>query len=422
MRLPAFVQHRKSLALPLLPLLMLAGTPPEAFAQMPPEPASVEQVPASAPVAPHYWLRVSGDRVNLRSRPDANSRIVGRVERDDVLEAVGSVYGWERIVPPEGVFSLVSARYIERLDSGRGVVRVDTTLRVRVGSDVQARDPLLSEVQARLPRDAEVQIVGELAGGWLKIVPPAGVCVYVSGDYVERISAEVAQRLRAARGGARPTSRSARSQRAATTRPVEPPELTGRWGARLKPLLATIESEGRKPLREQSWEAVLSALRPVTAQRDEPQVARLAGAWMEKIEQRVRDQARWRQAREIAEQAERERARHVEELEEIQRARESVTTQPGFDARGVLRPSFSLQPGPYGLRYSLQDPFTHEVRAYVEFPPELGVDVQACVGKYVGVRGRRQSVAGLRVPLLRVGHITVLNPDGSTSQPARGNP
>lgn len=391
--------------------------------------ASAVQPPPTQPAESPYWLRVTADQVNVRSRADANSRIVGRVDRDDVLEAVGSEYEWHRIVPPEGVFSLVSAAYVERLSDGRGVVRVDTTLRVRVGSDVQARDPLLSEVQTRLPPDAEVQIVGELEGGWLKIVPPNGVHVCISDEFVERVSAEVADRLRAARpGGQRRAPGVAVSQPGAprepgaTTRPVERPDLTGRWGARLKPMLAVIEAEGRKPLDEQSWNAILNDLRPVAAQREQPQVAQLAGAWLQRLERRVQDQVRWRTAREIARQAERDKARHAQELEEIRQAKEQVTTRPGFDARGVLRPSFALRAGPYGLRYSLRDPFTHTVRAYVEFPTTLGVDVPACIGKYVGVRGREQSLAGVSVPLLRVTHITVLNPDGPTSRPARESP
>jgi hypothetical protein len=391
--------------------------------------ASTRQMPSTRPTEEPYWLRVTGDRVNVRSRADLNSRIVGRVNQDDVLEAVGGEYGWHRIVPPAGVFSLVSASYIQRLGGDRGVVNVDTTLRVRVGSDLQPRDPMLSEVQTRLENGTEVQIVGELDRDWLKIVPPEGVYVYVSDDYVERISAEAANRLRAARpaAGSQPSVAVASrpgpsSQVAVTTQPAEQPGLTGRWGKRLGWILPVIEKEERKPLVNQSWDGVLSHLRPIAAQREEPEVAKLAAEWTEKIERRVEEQATARTAQEIARQSERDKARHAQALEELRREKGLLETGPEFDARGVLRPSFVLPAGPYGMRYKLEEPFTHKVQAYVEFPTELRIDVGACIGKYVGVRGEKQKEEGVSVSVLRVTDLTVLNPDEPKHAPPREKP
>jgi len=413
----------------LLAGLLAAPARPAASAQAPADDTRTRQTPSTQPAEEHYWLRVTGDRVNLRSRADLNSRIVGRANRDDVLEAVGREYGWHRIVPPDGVFSLVSASYIERVGGDRGIVNVDTTLRVRVGSDVQPRDPMRSEVQTRLENGTEVQVIGALDEDWLRIVPPDGVYVYISGDYVEQVGPEVAERLRAAKppSASRPSVVTASRPTLpglaeATTRPAEQPDLTGRWGKRLGWVLPAIENEERKPLVEQSWDGVLGHLQPIAAQREEPQVAKLAAAWIEKIERRTEEQAVARAARDVARQAERGKIRHARELEELRQAKDLLKTPPQFDARGVLRPSFVLPAGPYGMRYKLEDPFTHKVRAYVEFPTELGIDVGACIGKYVGVRGERQSQEGLRVPVLRVSHMTVLNPDQPKSPPAREKP
>ena len=158
-------------------------------------PAGAQTTQPADEATPFYWLRVTADRVNLRSRADANSRIVARAVRDDVLKGVGQEYGWFRVIPPPDVYSIVSADYIETVGENRGIVRVVTTLRVRVGSDIQPRDPLLSEVQVRLPSGAEVRILGHLDDRWLKIAPPKDVYVYVFGDYVERIDEAEAQRL-----------------------------------------------------------------------------------------------------------------------------------------------------------------------------------------------------------------------------------
>ncbi len=423
------LRRTPDLVLSLLIVSLAGPTGSARPAQSTADAPDVQQTPTTRPAEEHYWLRVTGDRVNVRSRPDLNSRIVGRANRDDVLEAAGREYGWHRVVPPDAVFSLVSASYIERLGVDRGIVNVDTTLRVRVGSDLQPRDPMQSEVQTRLEHGTEVQIVGALNEDWLKIVPPAGVYVYVSGDYAEPISVEVAERLRAAKppAGSQPSVTAASRPTAAelaeaTTRPVEPPDLTGRWGKRLGWVLPAIENEEGKPLVAQTWDGVLGHLRPIAAQREEPQVAQLAAAWIEKIERRKEEQAVARAARQIARQAEHEGVRHAAELEEIRRRKGLLTTGPEFDARGVLRPSFVLKAGPYGMRYKLEDPFTHRVAAYVEFPTELGVDVGVCIGKYVGVRGEKQREEGVSVSILRVAHITILNPDQPKHPPARETP
>lgn len=366
----------------------------------------------------HYWLRVTGERVNVRSRADVNSRLVGRVDRDDALEAVGEEYGWHRIVPPAGVYSLVSTPYIDQLSDDRGIVNVDTTLRIRVGSDVQPRDPMLSEVQARLERGAEVRILGQLDAQWLKIVPPEGVYVYVSGDFVEHVSAEVAARLKAAKPTPAPTSAPA----VATSQPVEPPGLAGPWGRKFSEVSDAIKAEQAKSIENQEWTAIIEQLTPIAKQREEPRVAELATGWTGRIERRMTERDALLKARGIAERGEAKAAEHEEKLEDIEAERKTAKPERGFHARGVLRPSFALVAGPYGMRYKLQDPFTRRVEAYVEFPPQLGIDVRACVGKYVGIRGTKQTVAGVKVTVLRVNHLTVLNPERPQESPPAKKP
>jgi hypothetical protein len=335
----------------LLPVLVLvvtaaAGAPAQSLS----DPVEPRASSATQPAQAQYWLRVTAERVNLRSRADLNSRIVGRVNRDDVLEGCGTENGWHKIVPPGGVFSLVAAQYVERVGGDRGLVKVDTSLRVRVGSDIQPRDPMLSEVQTHLERDAQVRILGELTGGWLKIAPPEGVYVYISADYVEQITPEVAGRLRAAKAAAPPVDSAAPVQ--PTARPMEQPDLSGPWGQRLSPLLQRIEAEQKKPADQQTWDAIKDELQPIADQREEPQVARLATAWLEKAHRRIEQQVVAREAAEIIRRAQQDKARHARELEEIRRANAELEQRPQFDARGVLRPSFALPAG----RVALQAP------------------------------------------------------------------
>ncbi|MCK4340184.1 MAG: SH3 domain-containing protein, partial [Phycisphaerae bacterium] len=304
-----------------------------------PENRSPLPQPASQPTAQAYWLRVTADRLNVRSQPDANSIVVTRVERDAILRALGSRFGWHRVLPPEGVFSYVSAAHVERQSETEGLVAVRSgTLRVRVGSLVRELDPLKSEVQTLLERGTPVRIVGA-QGEWLKIVPPEGVYLYVSDKYVQQVSDEVAARLGAAitttpqPAGITSGEPSPQPIAVAATQPAEGPDLSGPWGRRLVQVETAITAQAARPALEQAWDEPLTHLRPIAAQRAEPLAARLAAAWIVQLEERGADQEALRAAEEVLQRTARERARHERELERIKRLRQRAASQPAFSAR-----------------------------------------------------------------------------------------
>lgn len=352
------------------------------------------------------WLRVTSDNVNLRSRPDLNSLIVGRVSQGAVLESTGVENGWRVLVPPPGVFSIVAAQFVEMLDSNRGRVNVDTSLRVRVGSDIQTYDPMLCEVQTHLRRGEEVEIVGRLNPEWLKIKPPTGVYVYIAGEYVTEIPAEEAERLRENRT-VQESDESAEPTQADVT-PVLPPavptvsaaDLSGPWGQRLAEVQQEIESLGEKEDAEPDWESLTAKLRPIAVQSEEPGVAALAADWLRKIEQQAQDDARSQETTKPA---------TTEPLRQLQPASaRPAKPSEAFDATGILRPSFAVPVGPHGLRYRLLTPGTGKVTAYIEIPADLGLNVSECVEKYVGVKGIPLRLSDPPVTILRVTQLTIL--------------
>ncbi len=216
---------------------------------------------ASRPSPQRYFLRVTADHVNLRTRADGNAMIVGQVDRDTVLEGRGIEFGWHRVVPPPGVFSLVSAQYVERSGPDRGVVRLRSgNLRVRAGSTVFAYDPLNCPVQKLLPDGAEVHIVGE-QDGWLRITPPEGVFVYITDRYVQRISADEAARLRdrTAAAATRPaTPITTRPRPAAASRPATQPAVAATGPATApasRPALVTRPVEPTEPPQFRPFDA-----------------------------------------------------------------------------------------------------------------------------------------------------------------------
>jgi len=389
------------------------------------------QQPTTQPASEPYWLRVTANRLNVRSLPDTNSVVVARVEQNTVLRAVSNAYGWHRVLPPEGAFSLVAAKYISRTDETEGIVATQSgRLRVRVGSLVEQRDPLQNEVQTTLERGTKVRIIGQ-QGDWLRIAVPAGVCMYVSGDHVEKISAEVARHLRVTQASkpAKPDSVPpppasqpvATSQPAPTSRPSPGPEFRNEWGRKLAVIEADIMTEAKRPVLDRRWSGMVKRLRPVADQREQPTIARLAAAWIADLEQRIVDQNALRAVQEVEQRGHRERARHERELERIRRLREQAggTRQTAFAARGVLVRCFEVGRKDGRHWYKLQDPTTQRTVVYLDIDTSAGVDPEKHRGHQVGVTGTRQRVQSLGADAVRVRKIVPLQTNTPASRPAR---
>jgi hypothetical protein len=369
---------------------------------------SVQTQPATG----ESWLRVTADDVYLRSRADANSLPVVRVARDTLLQASGrDAYGWYRVRPPEGVFSFVAAEFVDRRGPSDGIVSVRSgTLRVRVGSLVRDVDPQQTEVQALLERGATVRILGE-QGTWLRIVPPPGVFVYVAERYVQPVADEVATQLQATT----PPASQPASQALAVGRAPPQPDLSGTWGQRLVAIEAAIAAEARKTLAEQSWLQAISDLGPVAAQRAEPAVARLAEAWIAKLERRTAELEAVRGADELLGRAAREQVQRERERERLERVRQAAT-RPVFAGLGELQRSDALPARTDQRQYKLLDPLTRRIAAYVRVGS--GLDAEKLVGQYVGVRGPRRPDPALGADVIAAEEIVVVEPGAPATQPA----
>lgn len=337
-------------------------------------PLDAETTSAESSTEMRFWLRVTGERVNIRSRADVNSRIVGHASAGDLVEATAEEYGWFRIVPPVGVHSLVASEFIDRVGGASGVVNVDTSLRVRVGSDIQERDPELSEVQTRLQPGDEVQILGQLNEQWLKISPPADVRVYIWGEFTERVGDDEAARIRANGPSAKPAEAPKTAPVAAEDAATKPPITEKPAEPTSQPAPVVIATP--EPVREITQAPPASQPAPLRAVLPPPQPAPAPEAQIKQV------------------------TPQPPKTEAIPRRQ--------FDARGVLQPSFDIEPGEYGLRYTLSDAVTHKRHAYIEIPPELGFKAPESVGNYVGVHGVWVEDPAAGVKVLRATHVAVL--------------
>jgi hypothetical protein len=121
-------------------------------------------------------LRVKGNGVCLRARPDREAKTLAQVNHGDILESAGdSEEGWFAVVPPPTTDLWVYGELIRD-----GVVSV-SRLRVRGGPGVNYRDVGV------LTKGQKVTVRGQYAE-WLKIAPPAQAALWINADFVTPVA------------------------------------------------------------------------------------------------------------------------------------------------------------------------------------------------------------------------------------------
>lgn len=272
-----------------LMLAVIAAAAGNLFAQVGESVTPIPAPPTQQALVEPIWLRATADRVNIRSRADANSIVMAQVDRDTALRADRIEFGWYRILPPDGVICYVAAEYVDAGSGNVGTVKIaEGTLRVRAGSSVRDINPVNSDVLARLNAGMQVQILGR-EGDWLRIAPPADVRLFISDKFVERIGDDQAVLLRKSVRDAAPAPMAVRPTTGPSTpsATVKPDASSGPWSQRLAALEAQIDAESRKPAGQQNWTEISRELQRIAAQAEDKSAARLAQAWSTAVQQRV---------------------------------------------------------------------------------------------------------------------------------------
>jgi SH3-like domain-containing protein len=122
-------------------------------------------------------VRVIGQRVNLRAKPDLQSEVSGQVNRGDRLTVKSMSGEWVEIVPPDSVKFWVHKDFIVENHV------VPPRLNVRAGPGVNY------SVVAVLPRDTPVKPLSSF-GDWISIEAAEDASLWVSRELVEVIRVE----------------------------------------------------------------------------------------------------------------------------------------------------------------------------------------------------------------------------------------
>lgn len=122
-------------------------------------------------------VRVTGDRVSLRSGPTVDAELLARANRGDTFTSYGQSNGWVAVEAPDSISFWAHGDYIEANKV------VPDRLNIRSGPSANYT------VMAVLESGTSIQSRGEF-NGWVKLAPPAGSCVWISGDYVAPVGVQ----------------------------------------------------------------------------------------------------------------------------------------------------------------------------------------------------------------------------------------
>lgn len=385
---------------------------------------------------------VTGNNVYVRSGFSTNYYPVTKLNRGDKVRVLGEEFGWLSIVPPAGTHSLVEKTYVDVIDDKTGVLN-DDGVWIRAGSNL---DPRRYARQVKLNKGAKVQLIGETEdGAFYKIVPPAGVNVWIKADFVdrsgltERVESPQAPVIEPVEPGTLKLTEDLpklgegvvavpSQEKPTTTRPaLSPSEGIGlkpgeKSSIQINAIEAEIASENTKPLAMRDYSGAIEKLRSLAEQSSDEVGQLYATARLEQLETQMDLIASVSQLETMRIEA---TARSSGYSKERQALLARIAEARGYQdivARGEIKVSQVYDgSGSRQKRWRLVDPANGKTVAYIEVAKDSPIDPVQYYGKYVGIRAAGRKVMQGTIPPLpiyTVQEIVVLDP-GSQSEPPK---
>ncbi len=389
---------------------------------------------------------VTANNVYVRSGPSTNHYPVCKLQAGDRVQIVGDQGEWYEILPTSEAFSLIHADYVDSVDGRAGVVNGDNVL-VRAGSALPEWSKQKYARQTKLSKGAEVTILGRNPEGYLQIEPPAGVTLWVHRSLVQPVPDELLRLEAEARGpieidvhagdpvvesgagavgddSAAIARRRAAAASGGTDNTVSSPlssVLPTAQRRTLQEIDEATRTELDKPALQRQLKPLMDRYGKVVEQTEDTFAQLYAKARLRQLEHLAALIHTLRRMHELDEDLEAQRIKFMEQRANTNYSR-LLPVQAGLDAQGELRTSALYPPGSQPQRYRLVDSTTGRTTGYVEIPPDSVLDVNAYLGRYVGVRAseKRLQIGGVNpVPIYVVRELTLLQP-ASLAGPSDG--
>jgi len=408
--------------------------------------------PAPAQDVP-FTAVVHEDEVTIRSGAGRAYYSVGTLEKGDKVVVEELFHGWNKIRPPEGVYSYISKAYVNAEgDGSTGVVNRD---RAEVkAANVKGPGTLSYRIIKELDKGQTVRIVAE-ENGWYKIEPVEGTYVYLEPGSVRRASAvNVATEPIEPSEPAAPVQPTEPTEPSEPAEPTEPSEPTGPTepAEPVEPTELVEPSEPTQPTEPTQPSEPVEPLEPgeggeepidlsqgkgetqpvVIAESDDLATVdkQMLPLFEKPLEEQPIDQmiaayrgfqgdeslsptdnrlVRLRLAALAHNKKVLEAIRRTDQtLAEIKAEREKQEKIDAntFDAVGILLASDIYDGKNMPRMYRLVDPTTQRAKAYLR--PTDALDAGATLGKLVGVRGPKTVDSATKLTVIEPNRVTLL--------------
>ncbi len=381
---------------------------------------------------------IKGNNVYIRSGFSTNYYPVTKLNKGDEVKIVGEEFGWLKIVPPAGTYSLVDKTYIDRIDDQKGVANGVSW--VYAGSNLDERH---YAKQVKLAKGNEVQVIGESKdGAFYKIEPPPGAHVWIKADLLDRkgsmaragspnpptiepvkpnelkLDGTAAVTSKTGTGG--PTMMARKSAPRAAASPADQPD-DDKYQMEINAIEAEIAAESAKSLSDRTFDPIIAKLQPIADQTEDEVSKIYAETRINQLRGHLELAAAVHQIRDLRDSA-------IDAADAIAKQRAAIRAQTPINLddiaiRGEIRMS-GIYDGSASRpkRWRVVDPKSGRTQAYIEIPQGSPIDPAQYYGKFIGIRAAasRQSTGTIPpVTIYTVKEIVMQDPTGQSDNTLR---
>jgi hypothetical protein len=346
--------------------------------------------PSLAAPAPPTAGTVTADLVNVRCGPNLYYYPLATVSQGARVAIRGEpAKGWLAIDPPEGVYGLVRRSELALSEDGATASASVPSARVYAAGPRSDRQWC---VMATLAEGDKVKVLGPGTGEMLRVGPPESARAYITSEFVK------------VEAGPPP--------------PPPPPEVRGPVEpppevkvevpvAAVDPLIqeekdaeAAVAEELKKPVTERDYGPLLARFAEVAGKAEDPWLKRRANQYLEYLKVLVEHKKGYLDAMEVDTRLHQNLSSlHAGEAVAEAEAARRAAQMARFDAVGTVgRLKFADAGASSPINHKLVD--SHGRILYVLRAP--GQDLDAFVGKVVGVRGSKSYVRQWNATLITV--------------------
>lgn len=380
--------------------------------------ASTPQIAGKASDAKYPFVaEVIGNNVYIRSGKGTAYYQCGKVQKGDKVTVFEEVFGWAKVVPPEGCYSWINKEFVD-VESDQPTIGVLNGNNVRVWAGSDDIQPMRSSsMQTKLNSGEIVELLPDQPandGDYYKIKPPAGAYLWINSEYLKYVepvqpvrpptilpqpsdsektevpeatkpAAEIRQSPDqneiASEGSDKP------SPQDAVTEPEskEPPTGENQMLDICQALSDKIDQQRQKPLSEQDYDDIREKLKIIKADANAGKATIHAQILLERIE-------RYELAIRVGESLKEQDEALARTKKQIKQAHQDKLKKMPADAEfiytGVLQKSHVYTEKTGRQRYLLMDSSGKILCYVVPASRETAGQLKALIGERVGVEGK----------------------------------